>query len=137
VNCQNHNQDCTFVQQTKKRPVKKDPRYTAKLEERNARLVAALEELAPHHEALRPDDRRSSGAAQRDPRTRPATALAVTDASALAVSAGAFLFTEGMAIGAYVGLSPCSPASADSRANFALGLPARDSLLQRSRVKLY
>src|SRR5271170_6726320 len=115
ANCLSHNHECTFVQQTKKRPIRKDHKYIAKIEDDNKRLdeytkrlETALGEAAPDvYEALKPNDRRLSGGLPRDARQRPAKTVPLADTLSRPVTAGSFLFGDGMKVGAYIGVIPC------------------------------
>jgi len=77
------------------------------LDEHTKRLETALAEAAPDvYEALRRNDRRSSGGLARDPRQRPARMVPSADTLSRPVPPGAFLFGDGMTVGAYIGAIP-------------------------------
>ena len=74
------------------------------------RLQILLAEAAPaSFEAFRRNERRSSGGVSRDPRQRASRPAPSAGTSSRPVPAGAFLFGDGMSVGAYIGVIPvCS-----------------------------
>jgi hypothetical protein len=78
-----------------------------RLDDYTKRLETALAEAAPDvYQALKPTDRRSSGGLPRDARQRPAKTVPLADTLSRPVPPGAFLFGDGMKVGAYIGAIP-------------------------------
>ena len=97
TNCRNHKVECTFNLQSRKRPIRKDHKYIARIEERIRKLEAKLADAAPEAWAAFKDeneaneDQKSSGhgTGRRISSSRRAEG---SDLSALTVS-GAYLGT--------------------------------------------
>ena len=91
--------------QTRKRPLKKDSKYLAKLEALAKRLEARFAESAPDaYEAYKNEERRSSGEGSRHPASKNRRIGLVSDPSSLTVPANAILLADDVGIGGYLGI---------------------------------
>lgn len=91
--------------QTRKRPLKKDGKYIAKIESQLRRLEAKFAEGAPDAFAdFKSEEKKSSGEATRHKPSRSRKIDPNSDQSSVAVAPTAFLLADDMGIVGYLGM---------------------------------